>query len=68
MVDADLCQFGLVAKDKHGQGAVKKKPTRFITNSECVARRLSERCKGCARHVILEGKAMTQAGERYTAK
>ena len=32
-----------------------KKPTKFITNSECIAEELSKRCNGQHHHVQLKG-------------
>lgn len=56
-VVADQCRFGLTAVDKDGPGLVKK-PTRFVTNSAAVARRLDKRCAGGHRHVhLVSGRA-----------
>ena len=49
-VVADQCRFGLTEIDEEGPGLAKK-PTRFVTNSAAVARRLDKRCMGGHRHV-----------------
>ena len=41
--DADMCQFNLKSEDADGNGLVMK-PTRFMSNSMCIIKRLSERC------------------------
>ena len=38
-----MCQFGMTSIDRGGEAPVKK-PTRFMTNSPCVANQLSRRC------------------------
>lgn len=43
-VRGDMCQFGMQAEDEHGVGAVKK-PSGFMTNSECIAEQLNVLCK-----------------------
>ena len=43
-VRGDMCQFGMQAEDEHGTGAVKK-PSGFMTNSECIAEQLNVLCK-----------------------
>ena len=60
---ADMCCFGMKSSDKEGIGLVKK-PTGFLTNAECIARELSQRCVGGHRHVhLIGGKA--SAAEVY---
>ena len=45
----DQCRYGLWVKDKLG-GALAKKPTKFLTNSPCVAEQLMKRCMGKETH------------------
>ena len=46
VVVADLCAYGLKTKGIGAGGdTLAKKPTRFMTNAECVAERLQRRCK-----------------------
>ena len=54
VVTADLCMYGMMSKDPHGEGLAKK-PTKFLTNSACLAKSLSIRCSGDHRHVALIG-------------
>ena len=61
---ADQCAFGLAAKDASGEEGPALKPTRFLTNSVAIQRELSVRCRGCAKHVPLEGSRAKHAA-RY---
>ncbi len=63
----DMCQFGLTAAGEGGGvvGPVKK-PTTLLTNSWSVAQAMSQTCKGCARHVRLEGGRRCRAAAVYT--
>ena len=45
----DQCQYGLWVLDKDGW-AVAKKPTKFMTNSPCIAAQLQKRCPGKESH------------------
>ena len=56
LAEAGLCQFGLMSKDKEGDGYAKK-PTTFMTNSLEMQRTLSRKCvHGQHRHVhLMEG-------------
>ena len=58
LAEADLCQFGLMSKDRDGEGFAKK-PTTFMTNSLEMFKTLSRKCtKGKHRHVhLIEGRA-----------
>ena len=54
---ANMCAFGMTSKDKEGEGPVLK-PTVFMTNSSEVKKELSQKCRGCPRHVhLVEGRA-----------
>ena len=57
---ADLCQYGLKTKDDDGSMAPAKKPTKFMTNSSEIRKRLSRRCPGEHKHVaLMSGRAKT---------
>ena len=60
---ADQCAFGLTAKDDDGQVRPVLKPTRFLTNSVAIQRELSVRCRGCAKHALLEGSRTAPAAK-----
>ena len=53
-VHVDMCQYGMKQKDQEGEGAVKK-PTGIMTNSECIAHALEQRCKGEHQHITCCG-------------
>ena len=53
-VIGDMCTWSMMQQDSKGMGYIKE-PTRFMTNSECIARRLSQRCPGNHRHIQLVG-------------
>ena len=64
----DQCMYGLKSKDEKGIGPARKR-TRFMTNSPCVARRLSKMCPNgrgyeVHRHVRLEN-GRTKAAQIY---
>ena len=65
VVHADMCRFGLTTTSKHGRGPVKK-PTTFVTNSQCLAEELGKLCQGCSYHITLEGGSKTRAAGIYT--
>ena len=60
VVKADMCQFGMMGKDKEGWG-YHKKPTGFATNSKEIAKKLRRECKqvgaghGEHRHIPIFG-------------
>lgn len=57
LVTSDLCQFGLVTDGPNGPVAAKK-PTRWLTNSPCLADRLDRKCDGAHIHqTLLNGRA-----------
>ena len=61
----DMCAYGMTSTDERGKGRVKK-PTRLLTNSQCIARRLQRRCSGTHRHVhLVNGRA--KACQTYPA-
>ena len=57
LAEADLCQFGLMSRDKDGESFAKK-PTTFLTNSLEMQKSLSKKCTSTHRHVhLMEGRA-----------
>ena len=54
LVSSDLCQFGLTAKGTSGEEPARK-PTRWLTNSACLADRLDKKCDGKHTHATLLG-------------
>ena len=60
---ADLCEYGLKSTD--GTESIKK-PTTFMTNSPCVAGRLSRLCQGGHTHKrLMDGRKVTQLAGQY---
>ena len=58
----DQCMTGLKTTGKDGMEAYAMKPTRFMTNSECVAEEVSNRCDGSHTHQPLtQGRAADAA-------
>lgn len=56
-VKTDICMHGLTTV-KQGVRAPARKPTRFLTNSWCVAMALDKRCDGRHAHIeLMEGRA-----------
>ena len=49
-----MCAFGMM-QEKDGIEMLVKKPTAFMTNSDEMAKRLSRKCEGEHRHVVLIG-------------
>ena len=49
LTKADQCQYGLIVEDMKGQ-ALAKKPTKFLTNSPCIASQLRRTCEGTHTH------------------
>ena len=61
-VVSDQCEYGLVTPDLQGNVVPAKKPTRWATTSEQMARRLSTRCSGNHTHQhLLGGRAAAAA-------
>ena len=61
-VVADMCCFGMVARETDGTTGLVKKPTRWLTNCACIAACLSRRCSMDHQHVtLLGGKAKAAA-------
>ena len=65
LTKADQCQYGLLVEDKLGI-ALSRKPTKFLTNSPCIASKLRATCEGAhthpgARHASLFGGRAKQA-------
>ena len=50
LAQADLCQFGMMSKDEHGEGFARK-PTTFMTNSLEMQKILNKKCTSNHRHV-----------------
>merc|ERR1712026_586625 len=51
-VIGDMCTFHMKQEDEEGMGFIKK-PTKFMTNAEFIARQLAKRCPGNHRHIQL---------------
>ena len=65
-VVGNMCMFDMMQADGQGVARVKK-PTGFMTNSQCIADRLSVKCSGMHRHIVLiNGRA--KAAEVYPDK
>ena len=68
-VTAVQCRYGLTAQDPEGKGPAQK-PTRFMTNSPCVANQLQRKCPNRMTHAkshkhvpLLNGRA--KAAQKY---
>ncbi|CAK0877935.1 unnamed protein product [Prorocentrum cordatum] len=68
-VECDQCAHGLWCTDAVGPALVKK-PTGWLTNSAEIARELTRRCPGCARHcqTVGLGRRDMRIIERYPPK
>ncbi|CAK0865658.1 unnamed protein product, partial [Prorocentrum cordatum] len=68
-VECDQCAYGLWCTDAVGPALVKK-PTGWLTNSAEIARELTRRCPGCARHcqTVGLGRRGMRIIERYPTK
>ena len=64
-VETDQCMYGLAARGKSGMSSAVKKPTRFLTNAECVADELQWECNGEHTHQRTVGSAMYQLVDTY---
>ena len=53
-VKAHMCAHGMAQKDAEGQMQKVYKPTRFVTNSECIASVLDQQCTRDHAHISLE--------------
>ena len=62
--EGDLCCYDLKQTVK-GEEFHIKKPTRFMTNSQCVGEALSDKCRGQRRHIELTGGGRTRRAEIY---
>ena len=60
----DVCRHGMMQVDKVGPGLVKK-PSRFMSNSQEIMKRIAIRCQGGHRHITLEGSARTSKAQKY---
>ena len=54
-VEADQCRFGLKTRTAGGRQALALKPTRFMSSSEEILRKLGKKCKGGHQHQQLSG-------------
>ena len=56
-VKTDMCRFGMTShiQSKNGERGLVRKPTGFMTSSECIAAELERKCLGDHSHVHLEG-------------
>ena len=64
-VVADQCMYGLAVRARNGRNSAVKKPTRFLTNAECVVDELQRKCSGDHMHQQpVGGKA--ELGDAYT--
>ena len=63
-----MCQFGMQQHDEEGMGHILK-PTKFMTNSDCIAQQLDRRCEGKGgarhRHIPLMGGRRTKDAAIY---
>ena len=66
MVTADQCMFGLKTEG-HSKNSVMpaKKPTKFMTNSWCIAKELDRRCDGSHVHQALLGGSRASSAAIY---
>ena len=56
-----MCRFGLIARDEHGEGLVRK-ATKIATNLPSIASAVNLRCEGGHRHVhLVSGRAAAAA-------
>ena len=62
-VVGDMCRFGMTSQDVNGVGLVKK-PTAYLTNSDCIAKELAVKCTKGHSHVQLIG-GRASAAEVY---
>ena len=59
----DMCTFEMKQEDELGTAFIRK-PTKFMTNSQCIANKLEQRCPGNHRHIqLINGRA--KAAEVY---
>ena len=66
VVTGDMCTLEMMQEDALGKAYIRK-PTKFMTNSECIARHLAQRCPGNHRHIqLINGRA--KAAEVYPDK
>ena len=63
----DMCQFGMTTPNSRGEPTPAKKPTRWLTNSPCLAEQLERHCPGTHIHEpLLGGRA--KAAQIYPPK
>ena len=65
-VVADQCMYGLAVRVKGGRSSAVKRPTRFLTNAECVADELQMKCSGDRTRQQTMGSAMHQLVDAYS--
>ena len=61
VVTANLCAYGMTTRRQDGEEVPAKKPTKFMTNAECVAEKLQRRCSGTHTHQQLTGERAAAA-------
>ena len=54
-ITMDMCQFGMTTPNTRGEPTPAKKPTRWLTNSPCLAEELERHCPGTHTHEPLMG-------------
>ena len=64
-VVSDQCEYGLLTPDSQGEPTPAKKPTRWMSSSPHMLKRLSKRCKGLHVHQHLIG-GRAKAAEDYS--
>ena len=54
-ITMDMCQFGMSTPNARGELIPAQKPTRWLTNSPCLAEKLEKHCPGMHTHEPLLG-------------
>ena len=57
-ITMDMCQFGMTTPNARGEPTPAKKPTRWLTNSPCLAEQLEQHCPGTHVHEPLLGLSL----------
>ena len=68
---ADMCAFDKMVEDPQGRWKHILEPTRFMTNSVCVAKNINKTCPnketpGTHEHIIVEGGERTKRSAIYS--
>ena len=64
-VETEQRMYGLTARGKRGMSSAVKKPTRFLTNAECVADERQWKCNGEHTHQRILGSERCQSMDTY---